>query len=151
MNHKRMGAIFLAVLLATAVRAQDSATEQRLNELSGKLEELIASQEAQRKQIDTLAKEIRTLHEKQSTPTVAYASQEDLRHLAETVRDIDRKRLEDNEKIRAELVRLGKTLSAPLAPPKKSNAAATDQDDKPPRNESGFEYVVQKNDTLSLI
>jgi len=38
-----------------AVRGQDAATEERLNQLSGKIEDLIASQETQRKRIAELA------------------------------------------------------------------------------------------------
>jgi LysM repeat protein len=148
MKQMRFLMVIAALALSPAARAQDSATDQRLNELSGKIEELIAGQDVQRKQVEALAKEIRNLHERINTPSAAYASQEDLKRLAESVKEIDRKRLDDNEKIRGELSKLLKTLSAPLPASKKSAAA----EDKPaPRNESGFEYVVQKNDTLSLI
>jgi LysM repeat protein len=141
----------VAVLGAAApARSQDAATEQRLNELSGKIEEAFSSLEAMRKSLDNIQRELRHLQEQQSSPKPEYASNEDLKRLSDAVREIDRKRLEDYEKIRVQLERLGKSLNATLsAPPatKRTETAA----EKPAKPEAGFEYVVQKNDTLSLI
>ena len=93
-------------------RGQDAATEERLNKLSGRLDTLVEGQEAMRRQIDALAKAIDNVREQASKPTGNYASQEDLKRLHDALKEIDRKRLEDNEKIRTELLKLGESLKA---------------------------------------
>jgi LysM repeat protein len=140
------------------LRGEDAATEERLNQLSGKIEDLIASQEAQRKRVAELAREIEHLREQQSKPNGSYASQEDLKRLAKAVEEVDRKRLDDNEKTRAELVKLGKSLAGPLtAKSKPAGGSATAPSggataEKPTPQEKGFgDYTVQPGDTLSVI
>src|SRR2546430_3479559 len=92
-----------ACLANPHARSQDAATEERINQLNGKIEDLIAGHEAQRKVISDLRKEIESLREQQSKPTGNYASQEDLKRLAESVKEVDRKRMDDNEKLRSEI------------------------------------------------
>ena len=135
-------------------RAEDAATEEKLNQLSGKIEDLIASHEAQRKRVAELGREIESLREQQSKPTGNFASQEDLKRLADAVKEVDRKRMDDNEKIHNDLLKLSKSLAVPLpAPHKKPASAASDTavPDKPGNKEDVAEYVVQSGDTLSVI
>ena len=133
------------------------ATEERLNQLSGKIEDLIAGQEAQRKRVAELSREIESLREQQNKPNTGYANREDLKHLAEALKEVDRKRIDDNEKTQAELIKLGKILSAPPSPspgPKKKPGAAvsdTGSPEKPAKKEEVAEYVIQSGDTLSVI
>src|SRR5258706_13335609 len=144
----------LALCMTLAARAEDAATEERLNQLSGKIEDLIASHEAQRKRVAELAREIDSLRDQQSKPTGNFASQEDLKRLADAVKEVDRKRMDDNEKIHSDLLKLSKSLAVPLPPPKKkpANAAGdTPIPDKPGHKEDVAEYVVQSGDTLSVI
>jgi len=148
--------IALALCAIPSARGQDAATEERLNKLSGQIEDLIAGQKAQQKHLADLAKEIENVREQSAKPSGNYASQEDLRHLAEAVKEIDRKRLDDNEKIRAELLKLGKSLQSPPSTPKKSASATpkeapADKPDKPAAPEKGIEYVIQPGDTLSAV
>jgi LysM repeat protein len=135
-------------------RAQDAALEQRLNELSGRIETLLEGQETQRKQISELVREVNNLREHANRPLPTYASQEDLKRLADALRDVDRKRLEDYDKIRAELQKLGRLIkesapAVPAAPP--PSARDNPKDEKPAAPETGFDYVVQEGDTLSGI
>jgi LysM repeat protein len=144
----------LTLCVALQSPAQDAAVEERLNQLSGKIDNLIEGQEAQRKRIADLTREIEELRDQQNKPQPTYASQEDLKRLADALQQLDRKRLEDYDKIRAELLKLGRTISesAPTAPrPQRQAPKETTSAEKPPRNDSGFEYVVEKNDTLSVI
>ena len=67
---------------------QDAATEERLNQLSGKIEDLIAGQEAQRKRIAELSKEIESLRDQQTKPNTTYAGHEDLKRLADEQKDL---------------------------------------------------------------
>jgi LysM repeat protein len=138
--------VIISLCAAPISRAQDAATEERLNKLSGLIEDLIAGQKAQQRQMSELAKEIDRVREQASKPTGNYASADDLRSLSDAVKEIDRKRMDDYEKIRGQLVKLGTTLAAPPPPSRKVDA----QTDKPaPVAEKGIEYVVQPGDTLS--
>jgi LysM repeat protein len=143
----------LSLWLPLAGRAQDAATQERLDQLKGKIEDLIAGQEAQQKRISELMSEIANLREQQNKPTPVYASQDDLKRLSDAVKEIDRKRLEDYDKIRTELLKLGKTLATPTPAPKRSVAPAPEKpsSESPATPEKGFEYVVKKGDTLSGI
>jgi LysM repeat protein len=151
-----MKRIFFSLLvlplgLASTMRAQDAATEERLNRLSGQIEDLIAAQKAQQRQIAELLKEVQTVREQASKPSAVYASPDDLKHLADTVKEIDQKRIDDYKKITADLLAIRKAVETP-APSRKSPPAISDHSsDKEKPSEKGYEYVVQTGDTLSVI
>ncbi len=146
--------ITLSLCATPATRSQDAATEERLNKLSGQIEDLIAAHKDQKQRLAALAREMESVREQSSKPNANYAAAEDLRHLAEAVKEVDRKRLDDYEKIHAELLKLGKTISAPSPVPKKkdppptSDAPATEKGGPP---QKGFDYTIQSKDTLSAI
>jgi septal ring factor EnvC (AmiA/AmiB activator) len=158
---KRISLLLAALLLCgiSKVRADDAATEERLNQLSGKIEDLIASQETQRKQLADLRREIESLREQASKPTGNFAAQEDLKRVADAVKEVDRKRLEDYEKIRTTIKELGTTLAVQPLKTKKSDSGVMEiaQTDKHPKSEKteksekGFEYTIKSGDTLSGI
>ena len=141
------------VCAAPGLRAQDAATEERLNKLAGQIEDIRAAQDVFGKRLEALSKDIENLRSALDKPTGNYAAQEDLKHLADAVKEVDRKRLEDYDKIRAELLKLGKTLAAPLPATKKPpvTTAGDSPPEKPATPDKGFEYVVKKGDTLSII
>jgi len=153
---KRISLLLITLSLCAnpAARGQDAATEERLNKLSGQIEDLIAGQKEQRERLFALVKELESVREQSAKPSANYATHEDLNRLRESVKEVDRKRLEDYDKIRAELLKLGKTLSAP-APSSKKSAPATPVDsptiEKSSPPEKGFKYTIQKNDNLSAI
>jgi len=152
---KRISFLLAALLLCgiSKVQADDAATEERLNQLSGKIEDLIAGQEAQRKQLTELRREIESVREQSSKPVGNFAAQEDLKHVADAVKEVDRKRLEDYEKIRTTIKDLGATLA--VQPPQKTKRSEPPTEmakaDKPPKAEKGFEYTIKSGDTLSGI
>src|SRR5947208_3508327 len=76
-------------------RAQDAATEERLNKISGQIEDLIAGQKEQRQRFAALVKEFESLREQVSKPSGNYAAQEDLKRLGEAIKEVDRKRIDD--------------------------------------------------------
>jgi len=136
--------VALAVCLPAVLRAQDAATEEKLNRLSGQIDNLIESQRAQQKHMEALAKAIDALREQMDKPSSNYASAEDLKQLANALKEVDRKRLEDYDKIRDELLGIRKgLLSAPPPPPRDSP--------RPSKPEKGFEHTVQSGQTLSAI
>ncbi len=138
------------------MRAEDAATEERLNKLAGRIDDLVAGQESLRKQIQALERDVETLREQASKPTGNYASQEELKHLAEAVRDVDQKRIKDAEQVQAQFLKLSKVVAAPPASSSKKSPAnstverASAETSSAP--EKGFgEYTIQKGDTLSVI
>jgi LysM repeat protein len=141
--------VFLAV---PALRAQDAAVEERLNKLNGLVQDLVEDKTNQKKQLESLAKELESLREQQNHPNTAYAMQQDLQRLAEKIQEIDRKREADKELILKKIEELAKTLVVPskkhavAAPPPATGAA-----DTPATPEKGFEHVIQSGDTLSTI
>ena len=152
---KRISLLFsaLALCAAPALPAQDAATEERLNKLSGQIEDLRAGQDSLHKQVEALTKEIDNLREQLGKPSGNYAAQEDLKTLEKAVKEVDQKRIEDAEKIQTQLLNLRKgLLSAPPTQNQKKSAPPAANDapvsDKP---EKGFEYTIQKGDTLSTI
>ncbi len=160
---RRMKRIFVvpvvfALLCTSGLRAQDAATEERLNKLNGHVEDLIAAQATLQKRIAELAKEIESVREQNSKPSTAnYASQEDVKRLAEKLQEVDRKREADKELILKEIERLGKVPPSSAPPKKGKDAASAPATPKggdsrgPATPDKGFEYVIQSGDTLSVI
>jgi len=153
---KRISILLLAWALcaAPATRAEDAATEERLNKLSGQIEDLIAGQKTLRDQVAELSRQLQTLREEQGKPNSSYANHDELSRLADAIKEVDRKRVEDNEKIHADLLKLGNTLSAPLPPSRKKHESAPPDSavpDKTATPDKGFEHVIQQGETLSLI
>ena len=145
---KRFLPLLLAVgLVAPTVRAQDSATDERLNKLAGQIEDLQAASVQTQKRISDLAKDIEDLKQGQGKNTGNYATQDDLKQLTTKLQEIDQKRMDDNDKILGEIEKLGK------ASPPPDKKKLTPVVDTPVSNtpDKGYEYVVQNGDTLSTI
>lgn len=156
----------ICMLCATAtMRAQTPATspevEEDLKRLKAVVDDLHDAQDAQTKTISALRKELSDLREQVSKPTGNYASQEDLKRLADAVEEINKKREADKELILKKISDLGKTLTATPLPP--THIKEKPQKTPPPEStdtatssgghgdETGYEYVVKSGDTFSLI
>ena len=151
MNRISILAMGIAFCFAVSLPAQDAATEERLNKLAGQIEDLRANQEALHKEVQGLFKAIDGLREQVSKPTGNFASQEDLKRLADALKEVDQKRVDDAEKVRTELLNLRKSLLAPTPMKKAPAPAITDAPPHSDKPEKGFEHVVQTGDTLSTI
>jgi len=155
---RRISFLILTAALCAAPQApaQDAATQERLDKLTGQIEDLLAARAEQDKRISALTSQLSELREQSAKPNANYASQEDLKRLAEALREVDRKRLDDYDKIHADLLKLGKSLSAPPPTPRRAVDPAQPTGDgttstKAGGDEKGFEYIVQNGDTLSTI
>jgi septal ring factor EnvC (AmiA/AmiB activator) len=155
---KRFSFLLVALTLFTApaLRAQPAATEERLNKLNGRIDDLSDRLEALRADLQKLSRAMDDLRAEASKPKGDYASQEDLKRVAEAVKEVDRKRLDDAETIRKELRDLAKGLkAAPVSGGKRSNPAVAATDPSEPLksggSDKGFEYVIKSGDTLSVI
>ena len=147
--------VTLALCTAPALRAQDAATEERLNKLNGRIDDLTAAQEVLKKQVAELAKDIASLREQSAKPSASYARPEDLNHLAEKIAEVDRKRMDDAEKIHTDLLKLRTALDPSKPPPKKTSGAKPPKDTSvtppPTASDKDFEYVIKSGDTLDAI
>jgi LysM repeat protein len=144
--------ITLSLCAGPVAHSQDAATEERLNKLSGQIEDLIAVQRTWNDRLSALQKEISSLREQVSKPSGNYAAMEDLKRLSDSVKEIDRKRIEDHEKIRTELLKIGRSVAGSVPPPRRNTTATTESSpDKTAPPQKGYDYVIEQNDTLSLI
>jgi len=162
---KRISLLIILLALGTSptVRGQDPATEERLNKLNGTIADLRESQDALKKHIERMAKEIESLREQLAKPTGNYASVEDLKALAKSVEEVDRKRIKDFEKVDATLQKIKTMLEGPGSGTKKgpktstpdagSEKAGTEKagTERPAGDDKAFPYVIKKNDTLDAI
>src|SRR5262249_19221612 len=87
-----------------AARAQREEAEERYKLLNAKLESITETQELLLKKqdklqqrINALATEIDDVKRSQARAGANYATQEQLKEIVEKVREIDKKRIEDNE------------------------------------------------------
>ncbi len=148
--------IGLAVLIfiAAFARAQDSATQQQLDKLSGQIQDLLAAQELQGKRLDALEKRLGELSDKVNTPAVSdTASRDDLKALAAQVQEIDQKRQEDRQFILKQLELLGKEGGSPPVShrPRAGTEPPPPAGDNPATPQKGYDYKVQAGDTVSAI
>ncbi len=156
---KKIFSLFFAAAISTAaLQAQDAATQQQLDKLSGQIQDAQDAIAQQGKQLEAMEKEISDLRDKLNTPAVNNsASADDLKALAAQVQEIDKKRVDDHDLILKELEKLEKAGgSAPMrsreaadtsAPSRSDEAAATDTSGP----QKGYEYTVSGGDTLSAI
>ncbi len=145
---KRTSLFLLAALLAMPVfsRAQDAATEERLNKLSAEIAVLVEIKDAQNKKIEELTKQLRELQDQQTKPNASYATSSDVKELTEKLKEVDEKRVQDNKRIVKQIEDLGKLLNKT---PVRGPAASINEPG--PLPSKGYEYVVQSGDTLSVI
>jgi LysM repeat protein len=157
---RRFAFWFLAGTLATSgIHAQDAATQQEIDKLSGQLQDIVEAEAAQGKRLDALEHDLADLRDKVNAPAVNnFASADDLQKLAQQVREIDRKRQEDRDLILRKIEDLAKIAAAPA--PAHHHAAASVKDDNSATGstapadatpQKGYEYPVQDGDTLSSI
>jgi LysM repeat protein len=142
--------IFILSFSLTTARAQDDATQQQINKLSGQIQDLLDAQALQAKRITALEKEISELHDKSNG---AGANPDDLQKLANQVQELAKKQQADNDLILKEIGKLGKVggpSSVRKSTPGVTTNAATGSSSTGGKG-SGYEYKVAAGDTLSII
>jgi len=146
---RKISICFFIFIFATAftcgiARAQEDATQQQIDKLSGQIQDLLDAQAAQGKRIDALEKQISDLSDKFNQPGGNnFAGAEDLKKLAAQVQEIDKKRQDDNQKILDTLEKLGRG-----ATPRHASTATTPTANVPSK---GYYYEIQAKDTVSGI
>ena len=154
---KILFAVAVAALVVTPAFAQDAATQQQIEKLSGQLQDLLDAQAQQGKRMDAIEKEVSDLRDKVNTPAAVpdAASAGDLKKLAEQLQEVDQKRQSDRELILKQLDKIAKAAGAPPVKIRASSgtSTATSGGDAPAPNvpKTGYYYVVKDGDTLSGI
>ncbi len=144
-------------LMVSLGHAQESATQQQIDKLSGQIQDMLDAQAQQSKRLDALEKQISDLSEKVSQPVVNdSASSGDLRKLATQVQEIDQKRQDDRDLILKQLKKLGEISAVPPTkhhPAADTAAAPADGDAAPAPNvpKTGYSYTVAAGDSLGEI
>lgn len=142
-------AIFLAVPLF--VRAQDAATEEQLNKLRADVSALQASNVELQKRLSDALKELQEVRELATKPTGNYASPEDVKQLAEKIRDVDRQRLKDIDLVTEQLNKIAKSITSSSPGRVKKEETPKANTETPSKPETGYEYVIKSGDTLSAV
>jgi LysM repeat protein len=146
------------VLSAGSVHAQDTATQQQLDKLSGQIQDLLEAQAKQGKQIDDLNKQISELSDKVNTPAANpdTATEEELKKVAAEVQQVDQKRLDDRALILKEIDKLGSVGSTSSHKSSTTTKAAPDDTATsaaagPAVPQKGYDYEVKAGDTVKAI
>ena len=148
---------FILGLSIAAARAQDDATQQQINELNGRIQNLQETLDVQKTRISALEKEISDLRDKASQPgtTADTANADDLKKLADQIQEIDKKRQADKELILKEIEKLGKvsggSSTSHKAPPTISTTTTENPTPGPTGPQKGYDYTIQRGDTVLAI
>ncbi len=147
--------LLLAGLTALPAFAQDTATQQQIDKLSGVIQDVLAAQGRQDKEIAQLKHDLEAVSDKVNTPTVKEdnASRADLKKLAEQLQEVDRKRAADRELILDNINKLAKVAAGAPVTPRRNTTPKVSEDPVAAAGtpQVGHEYKVQAGDSLGLI
>ena len=153
--------LFIFIFTASLARAQDAATQQQLDKLSGQIQDLQETVTSQGKRLEALEKQIADMGDKLNQPAAANnnASADDLKKLAGQVQELAKKQQDDNELVLKEIEKLGKIGSGPTAVRKPSSVSTTTttttpsdtSTSSPSGPQKGYEYQIAPGDTISAI
>ena len=145
-------------LAALSPRAQDSLAglaekqqwEERFNTMNARIERLEEAIQLYQQRLNKVTSEIHALREdlaRVNNSGVNSATQKSLELLADAIKEVDRKRIADGEKVVNALTELHKGL---LNRPPAGRAAAAPAS-KPTPDKDGYDYTVQSGDNPSVI
>jgi LysM repeat protein len=146
-----------AASTAGVAQAQDTATQQQLDKLSGQIQDLLDAQALQDKRISALEKKISDVLN-HSPATASTASADDLKKLATQVQELSKKQQADNDLILKELEKLGKGGNGSASSRHSSGDSVTTSSSSTTNSttaangpQKGYYYEVKSGDTPSAI
>lgn len=116
------------------------AIREDYRRLQSQLEDLLMAHNALKSEVSKLRGEVRLLRAKTAAKDPSTATRADLEGLAKSIREVDRKRVQDKELILKEMKALLRTGSSGVTTTKPSSSS-----------QKSFEHTVQKNETISAI
>ncbi len=148
--------LFILTFAASLAQAQDAATQQQIDQINGRIQDLIDAQAAQGKRIEALEKSISDMSDKLNQPGANNsASADDLKKLAGQVNDLAKKQQDDNDLVLKELEKLAKGGTIPATsrhPQAGPPAVATgNSSPEPGGKQNGYYYEIKAGDTLLAI
>jgi LysM repeat protein len=144
--------LFILAFSASLARAQDAATQQQIDQINGRIENLIDMQAAQGKRLASLEKSISDLQDKLNQPAANNsASADDLKKLAEQVKELAKKQQDDNDLVLKELEKLGKGGSISTTSHKPPSVSTDNPTPATGGAQKGYYYEVKSGDTLLAI
>ena len=135
----------VCLLPPTSAMAQGPSLDARAiredyRRLQSQLEDLLAAHNALKSEVSKLRGEARLLRAKNAAKDPSTATRADLEGLAKSIREVDRKRVQDKELILKEMKALLRSGSSGVTTTKPSSSS-----------QKSFEHTVQKNETISAI
>src|SRR5580704_9794016 len=110
--------VLTLVLTASPAWAQDAATQQQLDKLSGQIQDMLEAQAQQAKRIDALEKEISDVRDKVNTPVANdYVSHDELKKIADQISEVDKRRQDDSDMIAKKIENLAHAAAVTPPPP----------------------------------
>jgi len=116
------------------------AIREDYRRLQSQLEDLLMAHNALKSELSKLRGEVRLLRAKTAAKDPSTATRADLEGLAKSIREVDRKRVQDKELILKEMKALLRPGSSGVTTAKPSSSS-----------QKSFEHTVQKNETISAI
>jgi LysM repeat protein len=144
--------LFLFTFTASLARAQDAATQQLIDQINGRIQDIYAVLDKQDKRIAALEKSVSDLSDKLNQPGANNgASADDLQKLAGQVKDLAKKQQDDNDLVLKELEKLGKGGNIPPTSHKPTAVSTDNPAPAPGGPQKGYYYEIKSGDTLSAI
>ncbi len=133
------------VFQSTSAMAQRPSLDTRAlredySRLQSQLADLLEAHNALKSELTKLRSEVRLLRAKTSTKDPAAATRDDLEGLAKSIREIDRKRLQDKDLILKEMKALLRSAPAGIKPPPVIS-----------KSQKGFDHTIEAGETISAI
>ena len=146
--------LLICACTAALAPAQDAATQQLIDQINGRIQDLTDMQAAQGKRIAALEKQVSDLSDKLNQPAAANsASADDLQKLAKQVKELAEKQQHDNDQIMNTLEKLAKGGSVSAPPRSRPTTVSTEPPapTNPGGKQTGSYYEVKDKDTLIAI
>jgi len=128
--------------------------EERFRRLSTKIDEVLGIQATLQRRLNDLASDLASLREEQVRVSSQTVRPDDLRKLADKIREVDQKREEDRRLILEEIRKLAQA-PIPEPAPRRETTRPKQPDTSEPTEaatpQKGYEYVVKEGDTISDI
>jgi len=133
------------LLEPTSALAQGSSLDTRAlredcRRLQSQLADLLEAHNALKSELSKFRSEVRQLRAQTATKDSAAVTRADLEGLAKSIREVDRKRIQDKDLILKEMQALLRSTPTGAKPPT-----------APPHSEKGFDHTVEAGQTISAI
>ena len=149
--------LIICARTATLAPAQDTASDQLIDQINGKIQDIYVLIDKQDKRIAALEKSVGDLSDKLNQPAASSANADDLQKLARQVKELAEKQQHDNDQIVKTLEKLAR--GGGFSTPPRSRPAAAQVDNPPTAptpaaagdKQNGYWYPVKDKDTLIAI